>query len=402
MERRNAQSVNTISQHIRIALISSVKPSNTSAGQLILNRHLTGSSRIRFYEPPNLRSSLHPLSLFRRSTSILKRLGLADLSENLLLGLSGAWYLPEIKTDSASAPDLILTIAHGDLWHVARRYSANINKPLVTIFHDWWPLLPNLSSFQRYRITLQFRRLYQASNLALCVSPGMLSELGPHSNAHVLYPIPSFRTSSRPPALSSFSPSDGNYFKVIYSGNLDDYGGMILSLLSLLENHPYIRFEVRGPLPQWPSATITRLSEKGLLLPFAPTDSFHQWISQTNAFLVPQVFHPSDELLMRTNFPSKIPEMSQYGKPIVVWGPKYASGVLWAQSAESGLCVCDPNPSSVVAALENLATSSSLQVTLGTAALIASNRDFNPLRIQSRFEGLLAAVCGHSKSDSMA
>jgi glycosyltransferase involved in cell wall biosynthesis len=95
---------------------------------------------------------------------------------------------------------------------------------------------------------------------------------------------------------------------------------------------------------------------------------------------------------METSFPSKMLEMAQFGKPLVIWGPEYCSAVQWARQGNRALCVTDQNPDALRHALEKLAVSTDEQQRLAAAALQSAQTDFNPDRIQAQFMDALRSV----------
>jgi glycosyltransferase involved in cell wall biosynthesis len=308
--------------------------------------------------------------------------------EELLLTGSGNWYRPAVATLASETPDAVLTVAHGDLFPVAHRYAEQIRRPLVTIFHDWWPDMVEVGSRVRESLERAFRDLYAKSDLALCVSPGMLAELGPHPNAHVLYPIPADLVGPcRVTPVETVTARDK--LKVIYAGNLHEYGPMLQSLLERLDGHPTIQLQVRGNRPAWPTDFQERMRAGGNWLPFVPREQIQQWLTEADAFLIPQVFNDARRRLMRTNFPSKIPEMAQFRKPLVLWAPTEASGTVWQRETQATLCISDPEPMAVINGLEELAGSSGLRTKLSDAADRVACTMFAPHVIQTRFLELL-------------
>lgn len=373
---------------LHIAVVSSVLPEPTSAGQIVLHRHLVNHDSIRCSFPPNLLSRWHPALLRRRVGTWLKRIGMPRVGEELVLTGAGNWYRPGVATSMNEKPDAVLTVAHGDLFPAAQRYAAQIRRPLVTIFHDWWPDLAEVGSRIRVSLERSFRDLYAASDLALCVSPGMLAELGPHPNAHVLYPIPADLCGASHAKPEGTNPTCGK-LKVIYAGNLNEYGPMLQSLLERLDEHPTIQLQVRGNRPAWPTDFLERMRAGGNWLPFAPREEFQQWLTEADAFLIPQVFDDDRRRLMRTNFPSKIPEMAQFRKPLVLWGPADASGPVWQRDTQAALCISNPDSMAVIRGLEELSGSAGQRTKLSAAADRVACTMFSPLVSQTRFLELL-------------
>ncbi len=92
-------------------------------------------------------------------------------------------------------PDAVFTVADMTLCEQARKLAKRLGVPLVVNFQDWWPR----GQFYHWHekpyfwvrpiLERRFRRLYRKADLAFCTSEGMREFLGPHPNAHVLYPI---------------------------------------------------------------------------------------------------------------------------------------------------------------------------------------------------------------------
>ena len=58
--------------------------------------------------------------------------------------------------------------------------------------------------------------------------------------------------------------------------------------------------------------------------------------------------------MTETSFTTKFLEYTQYGKPVIVWGPPYCQPVLTANAKGAGLAVESDNPADVLLALEQL------------------------------------------------
>ena len=130
---------------IRVLVLSSVLPERTAGGPLLLYRHLKrlpsssfaclvanasdNSSNLEF---PEFRLERRAKSWLARSP--LKRL--VNNRESIGEMISDRHVKEAISSFQA---DVILTVAHGELFHVALRQSQELNIPLVSIYHDWWP-----------------------------------------------------------------------------------------------------------------------------------------------------------------------------------------------------------------------------------------------------------------------
>jgi glycosyltransferase involved in cell wall biosynthesis len=300
--------------------------------------------------------------------------------------INGAWADGWIKRRLAWKKNsaVILTVAHGDLAFAAARIARWRNLPVVTIFHDWWPDIPNVHSPIRWWLEQNFRELYQRSTVALCISEGMIAALGSHPHAYVLNAIPE-RVSGD--ATTTSVPANARKpFKVLYFGNLFEYGPILADALKLLADDESIRLEIRGNNPEWPEHFRESMRARGLLKDFAPRVELDAWLHEADAFLVVMGFETHLRRRMETSFPSKLIEYTQLGKPIVIWGPEYCSAVRWAREGARAACVTDRDPAVLREILKSLALSVNEQERLAAAARQAAEGDFNPDRIQAQFE----------------
>lgn len=391
MERMTYPTQTTASQAIRVIVISSVLPANTSAGNVVLHRHLVDRKEIDLEICQNTQSKWSGPSWGRRIGNKFKKIA-PRTAQSLMLSGNGNWFTPT-RYVPKDRPTAVLTVAHGDLYLPAMNYAREHNLPLVSFFHDWWPDIANVNTSRRVIIEKQFRELYQQSSLALCVSEGMQEHLGAHRNSHVLLPIPS-DTNTQTMARAN---ECGCPMRVAYAGNLTEYGPMLQSLMEASQQHPSIRLEVRGANPRWPTEFQQDMRQRGMWLPFVTVQEFEEWMSSVDAFLIPQSFDPTSARMMETNFPSKLLEMAKWGKPLVLWGPETASGLQWNRNGIA-VGISDPNPSAVFQALLSLQEDGSQFETLSASARQLSE-ELSSSRLQNQFVTLLddASQCGLNK-----
>ena len=307
---------------------------------------------------------------------------LRPFCQDVMVLWRGGWIDAELPSPQVSEiPSVVMTVAHEEACYAAVRYARRHDLPLVTFFHDWWPDLAEVHAPYKSMLERSFRQLYEESSLALCVSEGMKKELGPHANAQVLLPMPVEPETETSPDVNNHGPS----FKLIYSGNLKGYGAMLMKALDVLKGHPHIRLEVRGNSSSWPDVIVSEISELGLLLPFVPRQELTEWLESADGFLVTQSFDEGDQRLMSTNFPSKLSEFAQFGKPLILWGPAKATGPQWARNTGQGLVVDEENPDQLRIALEGLCGDEGERLRLSSAACSAAELEFEPKRIQAEF-----------------
>lgn len=370
---------------IRVMLISSVQPEPASAGNIILYRHLINQTDVEIkvlgYKPPRSRWD-------NSSRNLMGRIGKTRFhrwAEDYNVWNNGYWLDSELPSKTNAKPDdLILTVAHGDACWAAQRYARTCRLPLVTIFHDWWPDIPSMHSFARRILEKQFRQLYRESNLAFCVSEGMREQLGSHPNAQILYPIPEKKSDDIGIKARGRGPQR-KYFKVLYCGNLFEYGPMLREAMEILKGQPDVHIEVRGGKPNWPIAFCEESRASGQWLDFAPRKDLDEWLASADAFLVPMVFDSAMRRRMKTSFPSKLAEFAQFGKPIIVWGPEYSSAVQWAKSGYKAMCVTQNSPNVLAEAILQLAKDSFMQKYFSLKASESAKNEFNPHLIHNQF-----------------
>jgi glycosyltransferase involved in cell wall biosynthesis len=370
----------------RIILISSVKPESTTGGETILHRHLVNNPEIELiiYHKETKDSLFQKLVV--RTLDRISKTRFHRWAQDIKFILSQVFPQKISHIEGVSQKTVVMTVAHGNLYNVARIFAEENGLPLVTFVHDWWPDMVPLHAPIRGILEQRFRDLYQQSQLALCVSEGMRMELGSHPNAQLLYPIPS-KVTQLPE-----TPKRTNNLKVLYFGNLYEYGPMVAEALQEVKGHTQIRMEARGANPNWPDPFRCEMAHEGMWHDFASVEVLQSWIESADAFLVPMVFDPRMRRRMETSFPSKMVEMAQFGRPLVIWGPEYCSAVRWGRQGNRSLCVTDPDPSALRKALELLATLPDEQQRLAAAARIAAHTEFNPDVIQKQFMGALHEV----------
>lgn len=379
----------------KIIVISSVSPKPTSAGQILLYRHLNQATGWDVDIVPNPYQSKSN----RWQTKLINRLEYTRFHrwghDFQVIDRGMTWDKTVINyqkqlfndhiNDHSNQKGIVLTVAHGDGCWAAQRFAQRYQLPLVTIFHDWWPDIPSLHQPFRRLLQQHFQQLYQQSHLALCVSEGMKNALGAHSNSQVLYPIPALYNEE---SLAQNQPQNSqkiSQLRVVYFGNLYDYGDILAQVLEATKDHPQIQVQVRGANPNWSVNFRSEMRDRNLWLDFAPREELNQWLAEADAFLVVMSFDPALRRRMETSFPSKLPEYTQFGKPIIIWGPEYCSAIKWGLDGDRAVCITDKNPKTLATALENLQQQPNLLKHYSQEAKFASQNEFNPVIIQNQF-----------------
>lgn len=374
---------------IRVIFISSVRPEPTSAGQIILYRHFCNRPEFDLevygFEPQKISFRM----LLRRVLGKIAQFGsIFEILVNCAWVLwKGRWIdkdLPAIV--SKSQKTIVGTVAHGDGFYAAQRFAKKHGLPLVVFFQDWWPDLAGVPKSYIKILDKNFLELAKTCALGICVSEGMKRALGGGRNLEVLLPISGqFEIAPHP----EVKKNDKTVFKIIYSGNLDFYGGMLLEALRVFKDHPTIQLQVRGSNPNWPEEAKKEMRDAGLWLEFAPRSELDSWLQSADAFLIPMVFEEKYRRRMETSFPSKLIEFAQFGKPLIVWGPEYCSLLKWAEKANSAVCSNQTDPFNLKSKLEHLIRNNDCIDELSKKTALLADGEFNPLIIQKKFLDLL-------------
>jgi len=386
-----------MAQKIRIFVISAVVPDAFGfGGELVLHRYLNLDPDV---ETKIYKWTTYPFRL--RIIGKLKGLGLDRVSsiiECLWPVYPKAKELDEII--KSFKPDLIITVAHAWL-HVAAVKASQRNRiPLITFFQDWWADSDSSSGYCNKRIDQIMRRTCQLSRQVIGVSEGMLQELGNPSHGRLIHDLPSILTAGQ--STQSLGRSEGP-LRLIYFGNLAEYGPMIESLLVLCEDRQDIELHVFGPKPNWSNGAEEHFRKVGLFHGFLPRDEFVSRVAEFDGILATMEFDKGLQRRMMTSFPSKLIEGVQFGLPIIVWGPEYCSAVKWARMKNRALCVTDPSAEALITAIsEHKDKNGDIDLSeYSLGSRLAAEEEFNPLKIRKQFREVLDDALGEA-SDEIA
>ncbi len=389
----------------RLLVLSPVLPRRTSGGEIILYRHLARLAEVEtvvavaagqasplgqaldITAPPGLRTGI------QYGLERLTRTRLAPWARAIRWTLPARIIVPcNLKRLREHIryrrPDVILTVAHGDQAWLAMEMAAEFDVPLVSVFHDWFPAYLTVPAWARVHLEANFRRLYQQSRVVFVVSESLKQVLGSHSDAVVLYPIPDDSSVRCPPVLPA---SLGQRALVLgYLGNLSgNYGRVIQQLWQAVKEQPDLTLRMWGPPPDWPANLLHACCEDGSYGGYVPLETLYT----ADVLLVVASFAPEDAMLMRTNFPSKLIEYCRFGRPVMIWGPEYSSGVQWARQHMAAHVVTEHAPEAVIAAIRRLAQQPDEWQRLALAAQQAAQTLFEPDRLHAQFvSGLMRAI----------
>jgi glycosyltransferase involved in cell wall biosynthesis len=392
----------------RIFYLAWTTPTTNGGACLAMHRHfvlhddfdvfVASSSPFQSPQIPSLHLQRHP-ALVRLSNTRLCR-----LVRQFEMTVEPYWFLEQIESSLREfCPDAIFTVPDNTLSWTAYLLAKKTGLPLITNFQDWWPrgqftlalekpYLPTRSLLES-----RFRQLYQASDIAFCTSAGMKQKLGAHSNAPVLYPCPAPRDIEFQPDFQP--PRPEKPLRIIYAGTIvNAYGRSVLSLAKALRGNKEFEFHVYGPHPDWPSHDRQWMEDEGVYQGLVPHSALKAKLQEADACLVVMSFEPQLRIMMETSFTTKFLEYSQYGKPVIVWGPEYCQPVQIANAYGAGVSVVSPDADAVLKVLYRI-QETSFWKKLAKGAWKAANSIFDPDRIHSVLNTSIHSLLDHKPAE---
>ena len=297
------------------------------------------------------------------------------------------YFVPQQVWQAARAfkPDLVFTIAGSWNWtaRLAQRVARRLGVPLAASFNDWFDFGVVMHPYFRGSMESAFRKFYQDCDLAFCTSEGMLEALGPHPNAHVLYPIGNSMVDNK----HQFIPfaSNGRPATVFFAGSLSFWYGLMLERLVLAGADSPLRFEIFGSHvhASWSASFDNFARTAGVYRGQVPFDRLRTHAQEADLLLLPMGFGDECAQTERTSFKTKFLDYLTFQKPIVIWGPEYCSAVRVAREFDAAECYTSPDAAGCIVALENVARSSERQKQLVANAHRMYHSRFEPSRIHA-------------------
>ncbi len=393
-----------VKRELRVLLLSVDPPQNDMGVRVVLYRHLYDrkpfdvliATHADFYHgsPPGIKLKLPWLPQKVKKS----RFGPALIKWILdYQNLIWVWKNP-LKFERAIfefKPQVILAVADTSLCCFAAKAARKYGVPLAGLFLDWFPVMKGHYGhlWTQSILNKRFRQFYRKCDLAFCTSDGMQEVLGPHSNSHVIYPMPG---SHKPP--SGIFPEKNGKFRLVYVGSVEQfYGRALCSLINEIISCSDLELIVVGPNADWPEALLKCARERGIYIGFKPPHEAASVLAGADALLVIMSFEPEHKLFMQTSFTTKFLDYTAFAKPIVFWGPDYCTPVRVVQREGGAVVVNTPDARKIVAVCREIANDSELQGRLSAEARKLNETLFNPERIQNIFVTQIEKVA-NSKS----
>jgi glycosyltransferase involved in cell wall biosynthesis len=295
-------------------------------------------------------------------------------------------------------PQAVLTVAYYYAWITAANYAKQNELPLHLILHDEYVDAPFVMKSCRPWLRRKFGSVYRQAASRLCVSPYMAAEYQQSYGAkgEVLYPgrASDAQVFSQAPERLLKAPDHGKLV-VAFGGTIGSSGGFrLLSLVARALQPSRGVLVIFGPVSPV-HARASGLGEENVVFNGAlPPDAFKQALREQADVLLATMNFDSDEVTnARISFPSKLADYTSVGLPILILGPKYCSGVRWAEdNAPVAEVVTRDELSDITAALEKLSQRKH-RLALANAALQKGDEFFRHDAGETIF---LSHLCAHN------
>jgi len=287
-------------------------------------------------------------------------------------------------------PEAVLTVTYFYAWLTAAEFASRQGLPLHLILHDECVEAPFVVESFKPRLRRMFGEIYRKAAARLCVSPYMAKEYKQKYGTHgdVLYPSRASDATvfDRPPdrLLQSREQTE---LVVAFGGTLGSIGGMrLLALIAEALKPLHGVLIIFGPVdPVHARANgldAANIVFKGSLEPEAFKRALRE---EADVLLVPMPFELQNATNARISFPSKLADYTAVGLAILIFGPKYCSGVRWAEdNAPVAEVVTRQELGDITDALKRL-NRREHRLKLALAALQKGGEYFGHAAIETRF-----------------
>jgi glycosyltransferase involved in cell wall biosynthesis len=283
-------------------------------------------------------------------------------------------------------PDMIFTIAGSWDWttQMSQRLARELKVPLVGSFNDWFDFSIIVHPWLHNRLEKKFRSFYRACDLAWCTSEGMREELGPHSNAQVVYPIGARAQIVLQADSAAEHPSR---FVAVFGGTLSDWYGRMLEQLvrTAWDVGAPIEFRIFGNNQSWTADFERMARERNVFQGHVPFEQLRKEAAQADCLLLLMGFGPECALIERTSFKTKFLDYLAFQKPIAIWGPEYCSAIRYAREFDSAEQCTSPDPKDYIKILLSLKENADRRKKLVENASKMYAARFHPDKIHAHF-----------------
>jgi glycosyltransferase involved in cell wall biosynthesis len=288
----------------------------------------------------------------------------------------------------------VLTVGHGYSWVTAARFAAKRRLPLVFVVHDDWPraVAPQL---QR-SVDRAFAGVYTQASARLCASPFMSEDYQRRYGAPGTVLMP-YRGAEAPSSPATEGPSRAPDRPLVFAfaGTINSagYGDLLRGLAESAARHQG-RLIIFGPTTEAQGArfglALPNVTFAGLL---PPSELLIRMRLDADVLFAPMSFADAERANMRMGFPTKLPDYTATGLPLLIWGPPDCSAVRWARENDgvAALATTDDR-ASIDAAVDRLVRDAGYRQRLAAEARRIGDRDFSAAAAHATLHRALAGA----------
>jgi glycosyltransferase involved in cell wall biosynthesis len=285
-------------------------------------------------------------------------------------------------------PEAVLTVAHGFLWQTAARLASRFDLPLHLNINDDWPRMNHLPQKMKNWGTQRFGAVYRMAASRWCASPFMAEnyerEFGATGN--VLYPLLAQEQVAFDAPKGNGSRAHSCVFAYAGSIHSQAYADSLLKLASVLEPS-------RSRLVVYSGLSAEAAMRFGLVKPnlelrslVPASDLIRKLRNDADVLFIPMSFEPADLPNMKAAFPSKLPDCTAVGVPLLIWGPRECSAVRWSIENRGVAEVISENDTELLAqAVTRLVTDPDHRLQLAAAAIEKGRQYFSHATVTEKF-----------------
>lgn len=291
-------------------------------------------------------------------------------------------------------PDAIISVAHGFLWQTAAELAKRLGLPFHLNINDDWLNMGSFPPVLRPWAKQRFGSVYKMAAGRWCASPYMaeIYEEQFGVKGSVLYPL--LAAEQKMSASAKVNDSTRS-LAFAYAGSIHNqaYADCLSNLASVLESSGS-RLLIYSSLTEDVARNFGLLKPNIELRPLIPPLKLVSTLREAaDVICVPMSFNPLDLPNMRAAFPSKFPDCTAVGLPLLVWGPSECSAVRWARENPGFAEIVDENDTMQLGdSVSRLVGNPTYRASLGVGALKTCERFFSHAGVREKF---YQAICGN-------
>ena len=279
-----------------------------------------------------------------------------------------------IRSINEFKPDIVVSIMQlYSYYSSAYRYAKNSNLPFYIFCHDDVESFSGVNLILLNNLIKRNATIYQFAQKRFCISKQMVEawDLKYGALGEVFYPISDNELQQK--NIGSDFSKKSNKLTFGYAGSLAyGYAEGIRELISNLEStntNLNIYNQPNNILPDGISKNI-------IFCGYAETPliTWEKIQKECDAVILPYSFEIKFKKLYETHFPSKLIDYLSLGMPVIVVGPKYATGLIWAcENVDAVIAISTLEKDVFKYCIQKLIDDPNLRYELSKKALIKRN-----------------------------